>query len=140
MTITNSPVRIKLLQPSSKLKKCGSGYILHSAQSTTIKPREKCLVSSGISMAIPSDYYGQLHVLTDHIGHIKLLGGVIDSDYRGDVRAILYNDGDTDFKFEIGDSICKIIFVKINTDEIVCVDNLDESERGAKGFGSTGLK
>lgn len=66
--------------------------------------------------------------------------GVIDADYRGNVGVILFNHGKEDFKVQAGDRIAQLILERIETPEVVVVASLDETERGANGFGSTGLR
>lgn len=64
--------------------------------------------------------------------------GVIDADYRGEVKVLLFNHGQDDFKINEGDRIAQLIVEKICTPEIKEVENLEESIRGHGGFGSTG--
>jgi dUTP pyrophosphatase len=64
--------------------------------------------------------------------------GVIDADYRGEVKVILFNLGDTDFSIKEGDRIAQLVIERIYTPEVVVVEKLEESVRGAGGFGSTG--
>jgi dUTP pyrophosphatase len=69
---------------------------------------------------------------------IDTLAGVIDADYRGPVGVILANLSDTDFEVKIGDRIAQLVVEKIAMPNVVVVDALEESVRGAGGFGSTG--
>lgn len=64
--------------------------------------------------------------------------GVIDADYRGEVKVLLFNHSEVDFEVKKGDRIAQLVLERIYTPEIVEVDNLEESVRGAGGFGSTG--
>ena len=64
--------------------------------------------------------------------------GVIDADYRGQVKVLLFNHGDADFAVKPGDRVAQLILERIYTPEIEVVDELEESVRGAGGFGSTG--
>lgn len=66
--------------------------------------------------------------------------GVIDYDYRGPVSVILFNHSDTDFHIKDGDRIAQLILEKIVTPDVVEVDSLESTERGAGGFGSTGIQ
>jgi deoxyuridine 5'-triphosphate nucleotidohydrolase len=65
--------------------------------------------------------------------------GVIDADYRGEVKVLLFNHEATDFTVTRGDRVAQLILEKIATPEVIAVDDLDASERGAGGFGSTGV-
>jgi dUTP pyrophosphatase len=73
-----------------------------------------------------------------HKHGIDTLAGVIDADYRGPVGVILANLSDNDFEVKVGDRIAQLIVEKIVMPEIVVVQKLEESVRGAGGFGSTG--
>lgn len=64
--------------------------------------------------------------------------GVIDSDYRGPVKVLLFNHAETDFEIKEGDRIAQLILERIYTPEVNVVEELEESVRGAGGFGSTG--
>lgn len=65
--------------------------------------------------------------------------GVIDADYRGSVGVILFNHSDVDFEIKEGDRIAQLIIEKIITPDVVEVEDLDSTARGAGGFGSTGI-
>ena len=65
--------------------------------------------------------------------------GVIDADYRGEVKVLLFNHSDVDFEVKVGDRIAQLVLERIYTPEVVEVESLDESVRGAGGFGSTGV-
>ena len=91
-------------------------------------------------MAIPKGYYGRIAprsglALRDGIG---VLGGVVDSGYRGEIGVILINSGSRDFDFYKGDRVAQLIIEKCHDIEWEECDNLDDSDRGEGGFGSTG--
>lgn len=65
--------------------------------------------------------------------------GVIDADYRGNVGVILFNHAEQEFAVKRGDRVAQLVLERIVTPDVVQVDDLDESERGAGGFGSTGV-
>lgn len=64
--------------------------------------------------------------------------GVIDADYRGEIKILLFNHGEVDFAIKEGDRIAQLVLEKISTPEVKEVDTLEESVRGSDGFGSTG--
>jgi dUTP pyrophosphatase len=70
---------------------------------------------------------------------IQVGAGVVDSDYTGEIKVILFNHGAYDFTIKTGDRIAQLIFERIFTNELQEVEELVETERGAGGFGSTGL-
>ena len=101
----------------------------------------RALISTGISLAIPEGYYGRV---ADRSGNawkcgMHTFGGVIDSKYRGEVKVILANLGcDEGFIVKKGDRIAQLVITKIHVEDMIEVDDLDETERGENGFGSSG--
>jgi dUTP pyrophosphatase len=100
------------------------------------------LVSTGIAIAIPEGYEGQVRprsglALKHGIGMLNA-PGTIDADYRGEIGVILFNFSDKPFTIRRGDRIAQIVFAKIEKAKLVRVDALSETARGAGGFGHTG--
>ncbi|CAM8935929.1 unnamed protein product [Rhodiola kirilowii] len=118
-----------------------AGYDLSSAVETKIPARGKALVPTDLSIAIPDGTYARIAprsgLAWKHA--IDVGAGVIDADYRGPVGVILFNHSDADFEVKEGDRIAQLILEKIVTPEVVEVEDLDETVRGAGGFGSTGV-
>ena len=107
-----------------------------------LKPHSSCLVPTGISVAFPNEFEIQIRPRSGLAAKnsISVLNtpGTIDSDYRGEIKVILYNHGNDDFLINNKDRIAQIILtpvVKMNLEE---TDNLPETVRGEGGFGSTG--
>jgi dUTP pyrophosphatase len=123
-----------------------AGYDLYSTESYTLRPNERRLFKTGLSMAIPSGMYGRIAPrsgLAFKKG-VDVLAGVIDEDYRGDIGVILINLGQEDFKVVVGDKIAQIIFEfynEVSFEEQTVQSNpqeaLGNTERGSGGFGST---
>lgn len=107
-----------------------------------IKPLQRVLVPTGLFMEIPEGYEGQVRPRSGLAikNGITVLNtpGTIDADYRGEVKIILINLSDTDFTISSGDRIAQIIFAKCEQMEVMNVETLSETERGAGGFGHTG--
>ncbi len=107
-----------------------------------IKPLQRVLVPTGLFMEIPEGYEGQVRPRSGLAikSGITVLNtpGTIDADYRGELKIILINLSDTDFTISSGDRIAQIIFAKCEQMEVVNVETLSETERGAGGFGHTG--
>ncbi len=107
-----------------------------------VKPKETVLVPTGFAVAIPPGYEAQVRprsglAIKHQIGILNA-PGTIDADYRGEVRIILTNFGDTEFCIRRGDRIAQMViapYVKAEWDER---DTLDATDRGAGGFGHTG--
>jgi len=110
----------------------------------TLAPGERCIVPSGIAIALPIGYEAQIRPRSGLAikNGISCLNspGTIDADYRGEVGVILINHGQDAFQIERGMRIAQMVIAAheiANWDEVV---SLDETQRGAGGFGSTGTK
>ncbi|KAK4239697.1 dUTPase-like protein [Achaetomium macrosporum] len=138
------PLLIKKLSAKARLPTRGSafaaGYDLYASQDATIPARGKALVETDISIAVPAGTYGRVAprsgLAAKHF--IDTGAGVIDADYRGPVKVLLFNHGEADFEVKEGDRIAQLVIERIYTPEVVEVQELDTSVRGAGGFGSTG--
>ena len=107
-----------------------------------IKPMQRVLVPTGLFMEIPVGYEGQVRPRSGLAikSGITVLNspGTIDADYRGEVKVILINLSDADFVIKSGDRIAQLVIAKHEQPEVVAVETLSETERGAGGFGHTG--
>ncbi|WVR03213.1 hypothetical protein IAU60_000204 [Kwoniella sp. DSM 27419] len=117
-----------------------AGYDLYSAESTTIPARGKALVDLQLSIAVPEGTYGRIAPRSGLAAKhsIDTGAGVIDADYRGPVKVLLFNLGENDFAVSKGDRIAQLILERIIMAPIVEVDDLEATTRGSGGFGSTG--
>lgn len=117
-----------------------AGYDISCCQDTLINSKSYKMLDTGISMKIPNGYFGKIECRSSlACKGFSVLGGVIDSDYRGEIKVILMNNGELDYNFKKGDRIAQIIIHKIMNNAIIeIVDNLDDTKRGDGGFGSTG--
>ena len=98
-------------------------------------------MSTDLSIATPAGTYGRIAprsgLAAKHF--IDTGAGVIDADYRGEVKVLLFNHSEKDFEIKVGDRIAQLVLERIYTPEVMEVENLEESVRGAGGFGSTGV-
>ncbi|KAL2122857.1 hypothetical protein VTJ04DRAFT_3312 [Mycothermus thermophilus] len=139
------PLLVKKLSDKARLPTRGSafaaGYDLYAAQPTTIPARGKALVETDISIACPLGTYGRIAPRSGLAAKnfIDTGAGVIDADYRGPVKVLLFNHGETDFVVNEGDRVAQLVLERIYTPEVVEVAELEASARGAGGFGSTGI-
>ena len=113
-------------------------------EALVLKPLERALVPTGLFMQIPEGYEGQVRPrsgLAAKYG-ITVLNtpGTIDADYRGEIKVILVNLSNEAFTIEPGERIAQMVFARCEQAVWEEVGNLDETERGAGGFGSTGRK
>lgn len=108
-----------------------------------LKTLERALVPTGISIEIPEGYEAQIRARSGLAikNGISLVNGIgtIDSDYRGEIKVILINLGDKEFTINNGDRIAQMIFIKHEQADFELVEELGDTERGAGGFGHTGI-
>ncbi len=111
--------------------------------SIILKPLERALVPTGIFIEIPEGYEAQIRARSGlAIKHgISLVNGIgtIDSDYRGEIKVILINLGDKEFTINNGDRIAQMVFIKHEQADFELVEVLEDTTRGAGGFGHTGV-
>jgi dUTP pyrophosphatase len=137
-------VQITILSPNAKMPtyahEYDAGFDLYSTSDVTLNPKERALVPTGISMAIPKGYVG---LVWDKSGVAKnfgitTLGGVIDSQYRGEIQVILLNTSTQPIPIDAGQKIAQMLLQKVEQVEFVQVEALDQTTRGDGGFGSSG--
>lgn len=137
-------LRFKKLETNATLPTRGSaqaaGLDLYSIGDVVIEPKQRALVRTGLAVAIPEGYYGRVAPrsgLAVKKG-LDVLAGVIDADYRGEIRCALYNSGDEVIDLPAASKICQLIIEKIITPSAVWAEEISETDRGGGGFGSTG--
>jgi dUTP pyrophosphatase len=121
-----------------------AGLDLYALDATELGPGERASVSTGIAVEIPA---GQAGLVLPRSGLAARHGialvnapGLIDSGYRGELRVLLLNtDRQRSFSVAVGDRIAQLVLVEVRTPVPIEVDELDHSERGQGGFGSSGL-
>jgi dUTP pyrophosphatase len=108
----------------------------------TLSPGDRALIPTGIAMALPSGFEAQIRprsgLAYKHGVTVLNSPGTIDADYRGDVGVLLINHGKEDFVIEDGMRVAQMVVAAYTQFTWNAVDNLDTTERGAGGFGSTG--
>jgi deoxyuridine 5''-triphosphate nucleotidohydrolase (dut) len=108
----------------------------------TLKPNSSCLVPTGISVAFSNDFEIQIRPRSGLAAknNISVLNtpGTIDSDYRGEIKVILFNHGNSDFLINNKDRIAQMILTPVIKMDLEETENLPETIRGEGGFGSTG--
>jgi dUTP pyrophosphatase len=121
-----------------------AGLDLHSSIDVSLNPGERKLVPTGVAVAIPEGYAGFVQprsgLAAKHGISIVNTPGLIDSHYRGEIRVILINlDRGGVFEVRRGDKIAQLVIQKIESVDLKVVEELDETARGAGGFGSSGV-
>lgn len=112
-------------------------------QMVVIEPLGRVLIKTGLFLELPNGFEAQIRTRSGMAlkKGLSVLNspGTIDADYRGEIGVILINLSDSDFEINTGDRIAQMIIAKHETIEWGAVDKLDDSVRGDKGFGSTGV-
>ncbi len=143
-------LKVKLLVPTAKAPAVAHagedlGYDVYSAVEITIAARSHAVVSTGIAIEVTDDHGRAMGALLRDKSsmaakRIMLTGGVIDAGYRGEVRVLMENLGDSPAAIHVGDKIANLIPYPVLTGEVRVVDELADSKRKAGGFGSTGKR
>jgi len=143
MVIQKVLVKIKKLHPDAKIPLLGTahaaGFDLYSVEDHEFQPGETYAMSTGVAMEIP---IGKAYFIWDRSGMgfkgMHRFAGLIDSDYRGEFKIILFNSTKEIFKISKGDRICQVVIQDYYTPDFVEVSELSETSRGEGRFGSTG--
>lgn len=118
-----------------------AGFGIYSIEEKVLKPMEYHAVATGISSEIPNDYFVSIRDRSSiAVKGLHVMGGVIDSGYRGEWKIIMINLNGEDYKIEVGDKIAQGILQNAKQPKIEIVEDLSNSSRGENGFGSTGRK
>ena len=141
-------VLIKKLSPAVKLPEyktngaSGMDLVAFIKNPLIVKPKTSSLVSTGLSVAFSENYEIQVRPRSGLAAknNISILNtpGTIDSDYRGEIKVIIYNHSNNDFIINNGDRIAQMIFSKVIKMELEETNDLPSTIRGEGGFGSTG--
>lgn len=118
-----------------------AGLDLYATESVTLLPGQKGIIPTGIAVALEPGY---VLLIWDKSGvgikgGIKVLGGVIDAGFRGEIMIGMVNLSSESYVFEKGHKVAQALIQKIKHPEIEVVDELPDSDRGAGGFGSSGI-
>ncbi len=110
--------------------------------SITLKPLERKLIPTGLFIALPDSYEAQIRprsgLAYKHGITVLNTPGTIDTDYRGELKILLVNLSNEDFIINHGERVAQLIIAKFEQPKLTLVDSLDETDRNAGGFGSTG--
>ncbi|KAI8902070.1 dUTPase-like protein [Globomyces pollinis-pini] len=142
---SQSQLFVKKLSEFAQLPVRGSkgaaGYDLFSAHDGVVPAKGKAIIPTDLSIALPAGTYGRVAPRSGlAVKHFLDVGaGVVDCDYRGPLGVVLFNFSDVDYQIKRGDRIAQLVVEQIATPDIVEVQDLDDTARGAGGFGSTGF-
>lgn len=119
-----------------------AGMDVLAAEDVTLAPGARHAVATGLAVAIPDGFEIQVRprsgLALKHGISVPNTPGTIDSDYRGEVKVILINHGSEDFEIRRGDRIAQLVLAPVTRASWLPVEELDETQRGEGGFGSTG--
>ncbi len=140
-------IKIQKIHPNALIPKYqtegSSGFDLHAVEEVMIKPHSVGLVKIGICLSLEVGYELQVRTRSglalNHQVVVLNSPGTVDNDYRGEIKVILANLSDKDFKVQVGDRIAQGVVQKTYKAEFIERERLDETSRGSGGFGSTGV-
>jgi dUTP pyrophosphatase len=147
--VSADALRIRRLDPAAELPSRAydgdAGYDLRALHAATLRPGERARVRTGVAIELPPGHAGLVlprsGLAARHGIALVNAPGLIDEGYRGEVQVLLLNtDRHASFAIAPGDRIAQLILVRIETPEVVEVDDLAPSERAAGGFGSSGRR
>lgn len=140
-------LKIKKLSPSAQIpayqSSGASGFDLRANEHLVLNAGAICAVKTGLAFEIPAGFEIEIRprsglAVKNGIGVLNS-PGTIDSDYRGEIMVILFNFSKHDFEIKIGDRIAQAVLSKVYLADLLEVESLGETARGAGGFGSTGI-
>lgn len=144
--MSNDKILIKLLHPNAKIPTLGTdqsaGYDLYAVEDTVIEPDGRWAIPLGFATVLPEDIHGRIESrsgLALNKGAL-VATGVIDADYRGEWKVIMYNYSSTPLEIKVGERIAQVVLRPTIQRKFEAVDELQESARGTGGFGSTGAR
>ena len=118
-----------------------AAFDLRSITDCIIQPWSRSLIPTGLRLSMPTNIYAQIHPRSGlALRGIDVGAGVIDSSYRDQIKVVLINNSDGPFHVSVGDRIAQLIFHPLAIVELHLVDQLDNTERGLRGFGSSGIQ
>ncbi|MBC8170476.1 MAG: dUTP diphosphatase [Anaerolineae bacterium] len=137
-----SEALVKLNIQFREPKQGDAGYDLYAIEAYAIPPGGRTLISTGIYLEIPNQHVGIIKDRSSMASAgLQTMGGVIDSAYRGEVKVLLLNTNNEVYEVKAGQKIAQMVVIRCYTDKVVVVESFDDlsaTERGDRGFGSTG--
>lgn len=144
VTLFDFNVKVKRIHPAAKLPARGSnrsaGADLCCLEAFTLGPGERKSAPTGLIVEILPGWYGRVAPRSGLAARhgVDTLAGVVDSDFRGELLVLIVNTGDAPVTFDAGDRIAQLIIERAAVCDYFWADELNETERGDAGFGSTG--
>jgi len=131
------------LEPGAKMPTrahdSDAGYDLYAMETQIVSAKESAVFDTGVHIALPEGHAGLLVSKSGmNVKHDITSTGLIDAGYTGSIKVKLYNHGGYDYRVEAGDKISQIVIIPVRTPTLELVDELEATERGNGGFGSSG--
>jgi dUTP pyrophosphatase len=144
--VSADELQVQLLHPDARApertRPGDAGYDLRCVEAFALDPGERRLVPTGVAIALPTGVAGLVvprsGLAIEHGISVVNGPGLVDPNYRGELRVILVNLGSERFEASAGDRIAQLLLVPFVTPDLQLVDELPASERGTNGFGSSG--
>lgn len=142
----NMKIKVKKINPEARIPRYtingDAAMELYSVENFTLKSSGLKVCPTGIAMTIPKGYVG---LIWDKSGialkkGIKTMGGVIDSNYCGEIGVLMKNLSDENYEINKGDKVAQMLIQKVENPVLEEVDDLKDTDRGENGFGSTGIR
>lgn len=128
-----------IAQMPSRAHETDAGLDLRTPEAVTVPAQGSAVVQTGVHVELPHGCAGLLVSKSGlNINHGITSTGLIDEGYTGGIAVKLYNHGDQDYRFSVGDKITQLVVMPVRYEQVELVDAFDETERGKDGFGSTG--
>lgn len=120
--------------------KFDAGMDLYCLENISVEPNQRVQIGTGIAMEIPEGFVGLIWDKSglSHKSGLKTVGGVVDSQYRGEIKVGMINLSNETYHFEAGQKIAQMLIQKVEQVDLIESDILSETDRGEGGFGSTG--
>ena len=140
----NTTFKICLLDPKAKVplkaEPGSAGYDIHSLEDTVIPPRQRLAVPTGVSLEIDRWHYVRVAPRSGLSvkKNIDIGAGVVDSSYRGEIKVVMINNGDSPVEVKEGDRIAQLVIERCANPRVEVVKELSSSQRGTGAWGSTG--
>ncbi len=137
-------VKVRRLHPAARLPdratNWSAGADLACVEAFTLAPGERKLAPTGLAVEIPPGWYGRIAPRSGQAWQrgVDTLAGVVDADYRAELKVLIINFGEAPVSFKAGDRIAQLIIERAAVCDYVWADELSETGRGEGGFGSTG--
>ena len=116
-----------------------AGLDLYGLEDVLLEPQQGKVARTGIALALPKGFVGQVADRSSLAKRgVKTAGGIIDAGYRGEIQIVLWNVSNTPIQLKRGERVAQLLIIPVATPAVVEVQTLDETQRGGKGFGSSG--